>query len=147
MQAALGFPIDLSLSLLRNAQPWSGQTVSVRVVRQSDGVEVLAETGLTEVDTALYTHEWADPPAEIVSLRATYLVNSLWYSTEDIQIARASGGGSSVELLSGVVEETEELESIIETTEELAGVVEETKELEGIVEETKTLAGIVEDTK
>ena len=147
MQAALGLPIDLSLSLLRNAQPWGGQTVSVRVVRQSDGVEVLAETALSEVDTALYTYEWADPPAELVSLRATYLVNELWYSTEDIRIAKSGGGASSTELLSGIIEETETLEGVVEETETLEGVVEETETLEGVVGETETLEGVVEETK
>ena len=149
MIVSLGDEIDLTLSLTRNNQIWSGVGATVQVVRQSDGTEELAATPLVETSPGVYFYHWSSPPLEIVNLFARYFVDDKFYNDEPLEIISGFGGGGSGGTLQlvALVDDEEALEAIVDDTTELSGVIDDTEEMEAVVDDTTELAATVDDTK
>lgn len=69
--------IPLTLRLTKNGRPISGATVTVRVVNQRDGLEILTSTPVLEtIETGVYTFEWGTAPGEEIDLLVIFIAQN-----------------------------------------------------------------------
>ena len=145
----------LSLMLLRNGAPWTGRSLSVRVVG-ADGVEFTSSVAAPETaEPGLYSVDWSAP-----ALVGKYV--ALWVSgfrtwAEEIEVVNLGGGsagtetivgivqGDEIDPLVGVVGRDEQLDAVIGRDEQLTTVIDDGHNVKGVVGRDEQVTGVLEE--
>lgn len=119
-------PIQLGTVLFKNRKPLGGQTVSVRVIDQKDGAELLPATVVPETaETGIYNFEWNrvnpnPPPINITDLQALFTVRNEVFP-ELIQLRSKTQNPSDFQ---ATISDTEALKATVLNKDDLQATVE-----------------------
>lgn len=98
MIIGIGTNVPLSVYLTKNLQPLSGETITVRVIRDDNAVELLTSTVVPETsEPAYYLFVWTGQPTREVNLTAIFTVRNRTY-TEQIEIFQGGISGNAIEI-------------------------------------------------
>ena len=139
----IGEPINLAAMLKRNRFPWTGQSVTVRVV-EDDGTEVLASTVVPETsEPGLHSYEWTNPPQRIATFSALFMVKTRCY-TEEIKIVYVKSKPSQFDKTKVVVNSDNNLRAKINDEKIQARIVDD--EIKVTINDEKIKGKLEQDT-
>ena len=148
-------PIQLGLSLLRNRQPLSGETITVRVINQKTGAELLPLVVVPETaEPGVYNFEWNalnanPPPINVIDMQAHFLIRDETY-VRCIELRTKTQNSSDLTAevfddneLTGVVTDIDDLQATV-GDDSLVAEIDEPTELTAEVIDGDTLTGEIE---
>lgn len=138
--AKVNEPIRLGITLVKNNQLKTGQSVQVKVVSLNDGATLLATTSVPEtIHAGVYSVIWT-PPAVKQEVVAIYTVNGVFIFAEPIQVISEPFNDCGLE---AYLIDDSELSGFISDDLELTGAVDD-GDLSAFIDDADSFSGTID---